>query len=176
MSGLGLPLAGRPEEIGLSTERVGRISAVLREDVERRMIPGAVMAIARRGRIGYAEAFGWRDREAGAPMELDTIFRVASMTKPFTSVGGDDARRGRQLQVSAPVAEYLPEFNERTVGVDRASAKRTMTVQDLLRHTSGLTYAAFGDLPVQMVWRDADLMNENQTNAELVDQARAGYR
>jgi CubicO group peptidase (beta-lactamase class C family) len=77
------------------------------------------------------------------------------------------AEEGR-LQISAPVAEYLPEFREPTVGVERVLARRTMTVQDLLRHTSGLTYAAFGDSPVQMIWRDADLMNENQTNADLV--------
>jgi CubicO group peptidase (beta-lactamase class C family) len=168
MSGVGLSRAERPEEIGLSAERLARISATLRADVERRMIPGAVMAIARHGKIGYAEAFGWRDREAGAAMQLDSIFRVASMTKPFTSVAAMMLAEEGKLQVSAPVAEYLPEFKERTVGVERTPARRTMTVQDLLRHTSGLTYAAFGDSPVQMVWRDADLMNEDQTNADLV--------
>jgi CubicO group peptidase (beta-lactamase class C family) len=72
------------------------------------------------------------------------------------------------LQISAPVAEYLPEFKERTVGIERVRARRTMTVQDLLRHTSGLTYAGFGDTPVQMLWRQADLMNDQQSNADLV--------
>ncbi len=168
MTGLGLPQAGHPAEIGLSPERLERISATLRNDVERRLLPGAVMAIARGGRIGYAEAFGWRDREAGAPMALDAIFRVASMTKPVTSVAAMILAEEGKLQVSAPVAEYLPELKDRTVGVERAPAERTMTVQDLLRHTSGLTYAAFGDSAVQMVWRDADLMNEDQSNAELV--------
>ena len=168
MSGLGLPMADRPEEIGLSAERLERIRMTLRHDVERRLIPGAVMLIARGGRIGFAEAFGWRDREAQAPMTDDTIFRVASMTKPVTSVAAMILAEEGSLQISAPVAEYLPEFKERTVGVERVRARRTMTVQDLLRHTSGLTYATFGDSPVQMVWRDADLMNENQTNADLV--------
>jgi CubicO group peptidase (beta-lactamase class C family) len=168
MSGLGLPTADRPEEIGLSPDRLRQISETLRRDVERRLIPGAVMLIARGGRIGFAEAFGFRDREAGAPMSMDAIFRVASMTKPVTSVAAMMLAERGALQVSSLVAEYLPEFKERTVGVERVPARRTMTVQDLLRHTSGLTYAAFGDSAVQMIWRDADLMNEDQTNADLV--------
>ncbi len=168
MSGLGLPMAERPEEIGLSAERLQRIGAILRHDVERRLIPGGVMLIARGGRLGFAEAFGWRDREAQAPMALDAIFRVASMTKPVTSVAAMMLAEEGSLQISAPVAEYLPEFKERTIGVERVCARRTMTVQDLMRHTSGLTYAGFGDSPVQMIWRDLDLMSEDQTNADLV--------
>jgi CubicO group peptidase (beta-lactamase class C family) len=101
-------------------------------------------------------------------MPLDAIFRIASMTKPVTSVAAMMLAERGALQISAPVAEYLPEFRERTVGADRVWARRAMTVQDLLRHTSGLTYAAFGDSPVQMIWREADLMNESQTNADLV--------
>jgi CubicO group peptidase (beta-lactamase class C family) len=76
------------------------------------------------------------------------------------------AEEGR-LDIGAPVADYIPAFKELTVGPERKRATRTMTVQDLLRHTSGLTYAAFGDSPVQMIWRDANLMDENQTNEEL---------
>src|SRR5207253_26752 len=86
MTGLGLPRAESPEQVGLSSARLERLAAVIRGDVERKLIPGAVVAIARGGRVGYAEAFGWRDREAGAPMTADAIFRVASMTKPITSV------------------------------------------------------------------------------------------
>ena len=86
MTALGLPKADRPKEVGLSAKRLARLSATFREDVERNMIPGAVVLIARGGRLAYAEAFGWRDREAKAPMELDAIFRIASMTKPLTSV------------------------------------------------------------------------------------------
>ena len=78
MSGLGLPMAQCPEEIGLSAERLERIRKTLREDVERQLIPGAVMLIARGGRIGFAEAVGFRDREAGAPMTLDAIVTFPS--------------------------------------------------------------------------------------------------
>jgi CubicO group peptidase (beta-lactamase class C family) len=168
MSALGLPKADRPREVGLSAKRLARLSATFRQDVERSTIPGAVVLIARGGRIAYAEAFGFRDREAEAPMELDAIFRIASMTKPLTSVAAMILAEEGRLQIAAPVAEYLPELADRTVGAERLPAKRVMTVQDLLRHTSGLTYAAFGDSPVQMIWRDAQQMTEDQTNAEMV--------
>jgi len=168
MSALGLTKADRPKEVGLSGKRLTRLSAAFRQDVERNMIPGAVVMVARGGHIAYAEAFGFRERESKAPMELDAIFRIASMTKPLTSVAAMILAEEGKLQIAAPVTEYLPEFAYRTVGAERAPAKRTMTVQDLLRHTSGLTYAAFGDSPVQMIWRDAQPMAENQTNAEMV--------
>ena len=168
MTGLGLPKAERPKEVGLSAKRLARISATFRQDVESNIIPGAVVLIARGGRVGYAEAFGWQDREAKTPMELDAIFRIASMTKPLTSVAAMILAEEGKLQIAAPVADYLPELAERTVGPERVPAERTMTVQDLLRHTSGLTYAAFGDSPVQMIWRDAQPMTEDQTNAEMM--------
>src|SRR5712671_4568242 len=168
VAGLGLPRAESPEQVGLSSARLERLSSAIHADVARRLIPGAVLAIARGGRIGYAEAFGWRDREEAAPMTTDAIFRIASMTKPMTSVAAMMLAEEGRLEIAAPVATYLPEFAELTVGVERRKAERTMTVQDLLRHTSGLTYAQFGDTPVQMVWRDAKLMDEGQTNAELV--------
>jgi len=168
MTVLGLPRAEFPEQIGLSSERLGHITETLRQDVERRLIPGAVMMIARAGRVGYAEAVGWRDREAQAPMTQDTIFRIASMTKPVTSVAAMMLAEEGRLEIAAPVADYLPEFEELRISIDRAAPARTMTVQDLLRHTSGLTYAQFGESPVQMVWREANLMDEGQTNEEMV--------
>jgi CubicO group peptidase (beta-lactamase class C family) len=168
MANVGLPRAERPEQVGLSSERLGRITALLDQEIETGVIPGAVLAIARGGRVGYAEARGYRDMEAGAAMGFDAIFRIASMTKPIVSVAAMALAEEGRLDIGAPVADYIPAFKELTVGVERRPAARTMTVQDLLRHTSGLTYAAFGDSPVQMVWRDANLMDENQTNEELV--------
>src|SRR5882672_3899974 len=168
MKELGLQRAESPEQVGLSSERLARITATLQQDVERRLIPGGVFLIARAGKIAYAEAVGYRDREAGAPMTTDAIFRVASMTKPMTSVAAMILAEEGRLQIAAPVTDFLPEFKDLRVGIQRATPTRTMTVQDLLRHTSGLTYAAFGDSPVQMLWRDANLMDEGQTNAELI--------
>src|ERR1700732_2279509 len=103
MTGFGLPWAEGPEQIGLSSARLERLSAVIRADVERKLIPGAVLVIARFGRGGYAEAFAWRDREAGAPMDLDSIFRIASMTKPITSVAAMMLAEDGQLEIAAPV-------------------------------------------------------------------------
>jgi CubicO group peptidase (beta-lactamase class C family) len=168
MTALGLPRAETPEQVGLSSERLDRITALLKEEANAGVIPGAVLTIARAGRVAYAEAVGYRDKEAGAAMPLDGIFRIASMTKPMTSVSAMILSEEGKLDIAAPVSDYIAEFADRTVGVERAQATRTMTVQDLLRHTSGLTYAGFGDSPVQMLWRDANLMDEGQTNEELV--------
>jgi CubicO group peptidase (beta-lactamase class C family) len=168
MTRWGLPRIESPELVGLSSERLKRVTATISADVDRGMIPGLVLMIARGGRVGYAEAIGYRDREANAEMRLDSIFRIASMTKPMVSVAAMQLTEEGRLDIGAPVARYIPEFAEMTVGAERKAASRTMTVQDLLRHTSGLTYAMFGDSPVQMIWRDADLQTEDQTNAELV--------
>jgi CubicO group peptidase (beta-lactamase class C family) len=168
MSVWGLPSAEGPEQIGLSSARLERLAAVIRGDVERKLIPGAVLAVARGGRVGYAEAFGWRDREAGAAMTPDAIFRIASMTKPLTSVAAMMLAEDGRLQIAAPVAQYLPEFAELTVGVERGKPQRAMTVQDLLRHTSGLIYPFVGDEPVRRAWHKANIMDEDQTNQEMV--------
>ena len=173
MTAWGLPRAECPEQVGLSSERLGRITATIRDDVAAGTIPGAVLTIARAGRVAYAEAIGYRDREADAPMPFDAIFRIASMTKPLTSISAMILSEEGRLDIGAPVADYIPAFREMTVGLDRAKAKRTMSVQDLLRHTSGLTYAAFGDSPVQVLWRDANLMAEDQSNEELVEKLAA---
>jgi CubicO group peptidase (beta-lactamase class C family) len=87
-------------------------------------------------------------------MRLDSIFRIASMTKPMVSVAAMQLTEEGRLIDRAPVARYIPESAEMTVGAGAQGASRTMTVQDLLRHTSGLTYAMFGDSPAQMIWRD----------------------
>jgi CubicO group peptidase (beta-lactamase class C family) len=168
MADLGLPRAEAPEQVGFSSARLERLASIVRHDVERGLIPGAVVLLARGGRVGYADSFGFQDRKAGTKMAIDSIFRVASMTKPMTSVAAMMLSEEGKLEIAAPVAQYLPEFAEITVGVERVRATRTMTVQDLMRHTSGLTYAQFGDSPVQMLWRDIKLMDEEQTNAELV--------
>ncbi len=102
MANPGLPRAERPEEIGLSSERLARATATIRNDVERGLIPGAVLAIARGGQVGYVEAIGYRDREARSPMAVDSIFRIASMTKPMVSVAAMMLAEEGRLERSAP--------------------------------------------------------------------------
>ncbi|WP_298967349.1 serine hydrolase domain-containing protein [uncultured Methylobacterium sp.] len=140
-----------PEEVGLSSERLGRIRRVMEEEVAGGRLPGAVVMIARRGRLAYAESFGFRDKAAGAPLAKDAIFRIYSMTKPLASVAAMTLVEDGRIQLTDPVAKYLPEFKDLKVAgtkgnalgeqvPDLVPAERAPTVQDLLRHTAGLAY------------------------------------
>jgi CubicO group peptidase (beta-lactamase class C family) len=176
----GIPQAINPEEVGLSTERLNRISAWIQTDVDKGIVPGAVVMVLRKGKIAYYEAFGYRDREKKIPMTRDSIFRLASMTKPFTSLAIMLLAEEGKIQLVYPVSRYLPEFKDLKVGVEKkdpATGKtelvlelpsREMTVQDLLRHTSGLTYAFTGKSMVKDRYNGAKTSDSDQTNAELV--------
>ena len=172
-----MPGAKRPEDVGLSSERLKRLTDALKTDIDKGTVPGAVVLVARHGQIACLEALGYRDREAGAAMAPDTIFRIASMTKPFTSVATMMLAEEGKLLIADPVARYLPEFADLKVAADsdNASAKklakepmrRQMTVQDLLRHTSGLTYAHLTGPLLKKAYEAANLADEKQTNAEM---------
>jgi CubicO group peptidase (beta-lactamase class C family) len=175
----GLRQASSPESVGLSSERLKDISAAFQAGVDKKEIPGAVVLIARRGEIAYFEAFGYRDREMGAPMTRDAIFRVASMTKPIVSVAAMMLIEEGKLSLSDPVSRYIPEFKNVRVGIERKDAtgkvdlaleapRREMTVLDLLRHTSGLTYGIFGKPGVvKQQYNAAKLFDRDQSNAEF---------
>ncbi len=169
-----LPRAGRPEEAGLSADRLGRLGTWMRAEVEAGRIPGAVVAIGRGGRLAYYEAFGYRDRETRAPMPVDAVFRIASMTKPIASLALMMLVEEGRVMLWHPVSRYIPEFKDVKVGMERAPAQREMTVQDLLRHTSGLTYGALpvaggaGANPVQLAYTEAKVSDPNQTIEEFI--------
>ena len=166
-SAQGIPKATRPEEVGLSKERLQRISAWIQSDVDKKVVPGAVVMVLRKGKIAYYEAFGYQDREKNIPMTRDSIFRISSMTKPFTSLAVMMLAEEGKIQLPVPVSLYLPEFKNLKVGVEKkdpATGKtelifetpgREMTVQDLLRHTSGLTYAFLGKSMVKDRYNEA---------------------
>jgi len=168
-----LPLAA-PEDIGLSSARFARLGAVIAGEIERGRVPGAVALVARRGRIGYFESFGQRDAVAGAPMAKDAIFRIYSMTKPITSVAAMMLWEDGRFLLSDSIAKYLPDLAgldvavERDGVLERVPAVRAVTVQDLLRHTSGLTYEFRGSGPVQRMYRSAKVDSRAQSNAEQV--------
>ena len=150
-----------PEEVGLSSARLQGLSAVLQGYVDEGRLAGAVALVARRGKIVYLQAFGHRDREAGAPMREDTIFRIASQTKALVSVGVMMLQEEGKLLISDPVGKYLPEFRETTVAVPRESggydvvkASRPITIRDLLTHTAGLGY---GYGPASEAWKQAGI-------------------
>jgi len=158
-----LPRA-KAEEVGLSSEKLDRIGRILRADVERGRIPGAVVIVARKGRIAYLDTVGFRDKTAGAAMTQEAIFRIASMTKPLVSVATMMLYEEGRLFLSDPVSKYLPELANRQVGVEKLDpvtgktvfytvpAESEMTIQDLLRHTSGFTYGNRGTTHVHKLY------------------------
>jgi CubicO group peptidase (beta-lactamase class C family) len=168
-----LPLA-RPEDIGLSSGRLARLGEVMRAEVECGRVPGAVALIARRGRLGFFESFGQRDAAGGAPMTKDAIFRIYSMTKPITSVAAMMLWEEGRFLLNDPVAKYLPDLADMKVAVERGAeidqvpAERAITIQDLLRHTSGLTYEFRGTGPVHKMYMSAKVYSRAQNSADQV--------
>jgi CubicO group peptidase (beta-lactamase class C family) len=172
------PRANKPEDVGLSSPRLARIRDALQVDIDKGLVPGAVTLIARRGQIASLDALGYRDREVGAVMKSDTIFRIASMTKPFASVAAMMLAEEGRLLIADPVSRYIPEFANLEVSVDaddRSADKlkteplrREMRVHDLLRHTSGLTYAHLTGPLLKSRYEGASVADEKQTNAEMV--------
>src|SRR5438105_9732510 len=142
----GLPTA-RAESVGLSSERLLRIGAVVQRNIDEKRIAGAVTLVARRGSVVWFKAQGMADAEAGKPMRPDTLFRICSMTKPITSVAVMMLYEEGRFLLDDPVSKYLPEFKNQNVLVKPATGEsytipvtREITIRDLLRHTSGLTY------------------------------------
>jgi CubicO group peptidase (beta-lactamase class C family) len=190
----GLPTAG-PEAVGLSSERLNIIDTVLKADIEKGKISGAVLLIARKGKIAYFKSFGMRDKEKGLPMEKDSIFRVYSMTKPVVGVAAMMLLEEGKLVLSDPVAKYIPAFKDiKVVGeikkkevttkdktgkevkkvVDVVASTRkpksVMTIQDLLRHTSGLSYWFWPPKAIQGMYLKAGMAKPDKlTNAEVCE-------
>lgn len=172
-----LPTAA-PESVGLSSERLSRITDVLRGDIAKGTIPGAVVLISRHGKVAYFEALGSLDPQAKTPMGKDAIFRIYSMSKPITSVCAMMLFEQGKLALSDPVAKFIPDFKNVKVGeekrdadgkvtLDLAAPKRPMTIQDLMRHTSGLTYGFFGEGAVKKAYREANLNADDPDNTEF---------
>ena len=150
----GLPTAS-PEAVGLSSARLARVTDLVKGEIAKGRYPGAVALVARRGKVAYFEALGQRDPQSGAPMTKDAIFRLYSMTKPFASVAAMMLVEDGKILLSDPVSKYLPKLKNLQVSVPRVDpqtgrvsyalvpTEREMTIQDLMRHTSGLVYGVF---------------------------------
>ena len=175
----GIPKAQSPEEVGFLSTRLKRLSDRINEGVKNNELPGAVVLIARNGKIVMFDSFGFRDKEAKVPMTNDTIFRIASMTKPIVTVGAMMLAEEGKLSLADPVSKYIPAFAETKVSVQKKLADgtvelslepqtRPMTIQDLMRHTSGLTYGAAGSNPVKQSYADMKVAVPDQTNADMV--------
>jgi CubicO group peptidase (beta-lactamase class C family) len=141
-----------PEQVGMSLERLGRIASMLKKEIADGKLPGAVVMVARKGKIIYSDAIGFQDKGANTPMKLDSIFRVYSMTKPLVSVAAMMLVEDGVIQLTDPISKFLPAFKDMQVSVATAGADgkttytnvpaaRPIIVQDLLRHSAGLAYA-----------------------------------
>ncbi|WP_332741599.1 serine hydrolase domain-containing protein [Hydrogenophaga sp.] len=174
----GLPTAA-PAEVGLCPERTQRIVQVLQRDVNRGRLPGVAVLIARRGRVVLDTAVGRLDPAHEAPMGTDAVFRIYSMTKPIVSVAAMMLVEQGRLLLSDPVGQYVPGFLQQQVavhgpqGVSLVPAMQPSTVQDLLRHTAGLTYEFTGNEHVNQLYAQAGLGSRQQTNAELCERLAA---
>jgi len=151
--------AQRPEDLGFSSKRLDLTRQAIMANVEKGKVPGAVLLILRNGKIVTHDAIGFQDRASRTPMKKDSIFRIASLTKPITSVAAMILAEENKLDIGAPVAQYLPEFKDVKVGIEGLAPKRPMTVQDLMRHTSGLTYGFFGSSPVDLMYRKSNIFS-----------------
>jgi CubicO group peptidase (beta-lactamase class C family) len=172
---------GQPDQLGFAADRLEVLTNAFQGYVDSGQIPGAVVLIARRDQVAYLKAFGFQDREQKIAMKPDSIFRIASMTKPITSIGAMMLAEEGKLDIGAPVSQYLPELKDLQVRVEQADPAtgkkeavmqpqmRPMTVQDLLRHTAGLVYPPpIGNGPVSDAYRDANVLDRNTTLAEMV--------
>lgn len=174
-----LPLTQMPEEVGLSSGQLNRLEAATKAHIDSGLLPGAVMLVARHGKIAYLKSLGYRDRASGAPMQTDAIFRIYSMTKPIVSVALMMLVEEGRLQIDDPVSKYIPEMGQMKVGVEKTDAngkpslelvnpKREMTIQDLLRHTSGLIYGGRGKSLVNAAYKAANIGDRKDSNQEFV--------
>jgi CubicO group peptidase (beta-lactamase class C family) len=158
------------ESAGMNPAALRRLTAAMNAWIETGRIAGAVLLVERRGALALFEALGRQDPARDLAMRTDSIFRIYSMTKPIVSVAlMQFVERGAVL-LRDPVAKYLPEFAAVKVGVGGNPPKRAMTVQDLLRHTAGLTYEFHEPSPVRQLYTDAKLYSRQRSNAEQVTQ------
>ena len=156
-----LPTA-KPEAVGLSAERLDRISTTVQKDIDDQRLAGAVTLVVRHGHVAWFKAQGMQDREAGKPMRPDTIFRICSMSKPITSVAVMMLYEQGRFRLEDPVSKYLPEFKNPKILVKPSTgapytipASHEITIRDLLRHTSGITYQWNSDLGA--LYKDANV-------------------
>jgi len=162
------PPATAPESVGLSSERLQRLRSVMQQYVDQGQVSGLVTYVARNGRVAHLEAFGKADVEAGRPMQKDTIFRVASQTKAFTSVAVMMLVEEGRIGLTDPVSKFIPAFEKTTVAlpppagavagspVSVVPAKRPITIRDLLTHTAGISY---GHGPAEQQWKAAGIQH-----------------
>ncbi len=165
-----LPVAS-PQAVGMSPEKLAGVNTAVQALIDNERIAGASVVVARKGSIVFSETFGMVDVDAQKSMRTDTIFRFYSMSKPITSVAVMMLYEEGKLKLDDPVSEYIPEFETLKVYADSGEHEkpmRPMTVRDLLRHTSGLTYGYFGDTPVDRMYRAKNILDRQSSLKDMV--------
>jgi len=178
---IGRPVAGQAESpstvaAGFSREKLQRVGDYIRNEIAAGKIPGAVILIQQHGQPVYFESFGLRDVESRRPMTADSIFRLYSMSKAITSVAAMMLVDDGKLRLDDPLSKYIPAFAEAKVGVEQPDGKlvleplqRPITIEDLLRHTSGLTYGFYGDSAVRKLYANSGLFDGDFDNAAFAE-------
>ena len=173
-----------PESVGMSASRLERIDTRMNQEVAAGRIPGAVVAVARKGRLVYYRAFGHADKAAGTPMAIDSIFSLASMTKPMVSVGTLILFEDGVVLLGDPVSKFLPELGQMKVAKDRNNLgpggaletvplRRAPTVQDLMRHTAGLVYGGRGNSALHKMYPPSSGLSSQMTPTEFIEKISA---
>jgi CubicO group peptidase (beta-lactamase class C family) len=172
-----LPVSA-PEAVGMSAERLRNIDAFFESEMARNRVPGAVVAIARQGKLVYYKAFGFADKAKGIPATTDTIFQLASMTKPMAAVGALALTEQAKLPLQSKLADYFPGYADMKVGVPTADGKfnlepqkRPILIHDLFRHTSGITYGGRpdGGSPIAALWPSGGAASYMGTSKEFAE-------
>jgi len=175
----GLP-EGNPEDLGLSSDRLQRVEELITGAIEQEEIAGAVALIARRGRIAFIDAFGMADIDDREPMEVDTLFRIASMTKPVTSLAVMMLYEEGHFFLDDPISKYIPGFSDPQIlaaslgNVETSASETEITIQQLLTHTSGISYRFMSDgsarEAVARLYRDAGVSDGlSETQGQIAD-------
>ncbi len=166
-----LPMA-RPDSVGMDAKKLEDAREAVQKLIDDKQVAGAILLVARHGKVVELDALGYQDADAGKPMKTDTIVRIYSMSKPITTVAAMMLVEEGKLQLDDPVSKYLHEFKALRVhtgkGDETVEAKREVTVRDLMRHTAGLTYGVFGNSPVDQLYKKNRILDPGDTLEDMV--------
>jgi CubicO group peptidase (beta-lactamase class C family) len=168
-----LPFVAAPEA-GMSASKLDRAKSVVQAMLDKGQSAGVVVVVARRGKLVLMDALGKMDIAAGKPMSADSIFRIYSMTKPITTAAAMLLHEEGKFQLDDPVCNYLPQFKGLRVlsghGDETVEARREVTIRDLMRHTSGLTYGGMlPNTPLDRLYRERKIEDAGNTLADMVE-------
>jgi len=171
-----LPTA-KPESVGMSSQRLGKLKSEMQALVDRNQLPGVVTMVAKDGKVVEFDVAGKRDVESGAPLQKDSIFRIYSMSKPITGVAMMMLFEEGKWQLNDPVSKHIPEFanlkvakvNPQSGAVTQVAPDHPMTMRELMSHSGGLTYGVFGSTPVDKMYTDVNVLDRDATLQAMID-------